>query len=204
MVDFDGFSQSIWASLQALQGAFFRPNILFLTIPDDPVRYAETVHLVHRARDTGVGVLLLGSHTVAGLGQRHVVNVWVRAETSTFRVEHAFEVGSLNLILLMGYRLLRTWPGDIRVYTVIDDPNDADRAAVFLDEVLDLCRYPDKVHREVLVGDFENHLHSVPVADLNILGLQPNPNLAWVRGMVRTSRSTCLFVMDSGRESALA
>ncbi len=36
-----------------------------------------------------------------------------------------------------------------------------------------------------------------------VIGLQPEPDFAFVRRMVLLSRSSCLFVVDSGRESAL-
>jgi hypothetical protein len=40
-------------------------------------------------------------------------------------------------------------------------------------------------------------------ADLDIFGLQPSPDLELCRRLVGRARSTCLFVLDSGRESAL-
>ena len=45
---------------------------------------------------------------------------------------------------------------------------------------------------------------SAPQADLNLFGLVPDPNFDFVRTMVRATHATCLFVRDSGHESALA
>jgi hypothetical protein len=51
---------------------------------------------------------------------------------------------------------------------------------------------------------FNEYLHTAPQADLNIFGLQPAPDFDTIRSLVDTTDSTCMFVRDSGRESALA
>ena len=47
-------------------------------------------------------------------------------------------------------------------------------------------------------------LPRAPQADLNIFGLQPDPNFDTIRRLVEETDSTCMFVRDSGLESALA
>ena len=204
VVDFEGFGTAVWASLQALQGAFFRPNILCLTLPDRQDRFEETHELLLKAQGTGVGVLMVALHPKAGLGQRNIVNVWVRAHPQSWDPHKAFEAGSLNLILLMAYRLMRTWNAEVNLFTVVPTADQEEPARRFLDELCDLTRFPNEARREVRVGAFEQVLSTVPVADVNVMGIQPEPNFAFTKRMVHASRSTCLFVLDSGRESALA
>ncbi|PSQ84752.1 MAG: hypothetical protein BRD40_00880, partial [Bacteroidetes bacterium QS_1_65_9] len=53
-------------------------------------------------------------------------------------------------------------------------------------------------------GSFSDYLAEAPQADLSVFGMLPEPDFDFCRRMVESTRSTCLFVRDSGRESALA
>ena len=198
------FGTATIAGLQALQSAFFRPNVLFLSPPT-----GEDGHFVHRqvmeqAQATGVGVLYLQMHQRAGVGQREVINLWVRRAPNSWDPTDAFSSGNLNLNLLMGYRLMRIWKAELNVITVVPEGGEIDKARAFLDEMMDLARFGSNVRRVVLEGDFETCLRSAPVADVQIMGLAPSPDFGYLAELSNISRSTCLFVLDSGRESALA
>ncbi len=197
------FSLGVTAGLQALQSAFFRPNILFLTAPGVANRNEEFADVILQARDTGVGVLLLGLHRKAGLGRKNLVRVYLRAK-GTWSVDRAFETGNLNLLLLLGYRLLRTWDADLEIVTVLRDDTQVEAARRFLKSLCDAARIPPVARRRVLVGDFAEVVAAEEPADLNLMGLQPRPDLDFVERMVELTRGSCLLVMDSGRESALA
>jgi len=202
VVEEDGFGEGVVAGLQALQSAFFRPNMLFLTLPDLQDRHEEFATLIEQARETRVGVALLGLHPTAGLGQRRRINLWLRPQGPDWDVDSAFQVGSLNLTMLMGYRLLRRWGAEVEVMTVVSDEADRAQAEWYLSEVCDLVRMPDSVSRRVLCGGFEDAVRSAPVADLNILGLQRKPDFDFVTRMIEAGRGSVLMVLDSGRESA--
>mgnify|MGYP000170668981 FL=1 len=194
----------ISTGLQALQSAFFRPNLLCLTMHDDPARSEETRRLIALARRTGVGAFLVARHKKAGLGNRQTVTLWVRAHRGSWDAEEAFAKGAnLNLTLLMGVRLERQWGCRLRLVTVVSDPSGEADAKAFLRELCDLARLPKSAERKVLVGDFDGAVTSMAGSDLNIFGLQPEPDFAFVHRMVDLSRGSCLFVVDSGRESAL-
>jgi hypothetical protein len=57
---------------------------------------------------------------------------------------------------------------------------------------------------EVHVGDFESYLGEAPRGDVNIFGLMDPPNFARMHEIVTRTRTSGLFVRDSGKESALA
>ncbi len=103
----------------------------------------------------------------------------------------------------MGYRLQRQWGAEVEVITVVPSQEDVAPALEFLEEVVDLARLP-KVELKVLVGAFEECVEKADLADLAIMGLQRRPDFAFVTRMVELSRSSCLMVLDSGRESARA
>lgn len=203
VVEEETFGEGVMFALQALQSAFFRPNMLFLTLPDLEDRHEEFARLVAQARQTRVGVTLLGLHPRAGLGRRRSINLWLRWQGMDWDVDQAFSVGSLNLTLLMGYRLQRQWGAEMRVITVVPHDDEVEAAKEYLEEVVDLARLPN-LQMDVLVGPFEDCVGAAAEADLAIMGLQRRPDFGFVTRMVETSRSSCLMVLDSGRESARA
>ncbi len=203
VVDEERFGDGVIGALKALQSAFFRPNMLFLTLPDLEDRHDEFARLIQQAGDTRVGVTLLGLHPKAGLGRRRRINLWLRWQGADWDVDSAFSVGSLNLTLLMGYRLQQQWGAEMQVTTVVPDEGDVPEAQEFLAEIADLARLPG-VEQTVLVGGFEDCVKKADVADLAIMGLQRRPDFEFVTRMVELSRSSCLMVLDSGRESARA
>jgi hypothetical protein len=56
----------------------------------------------------------------------------------------------------------------------------------------------------VAQGRFFDFLPRAPQADLNLFGLVPDPDFDFGRRMVHETHATCLFIRDSGHESALA
>ncbi len=199
-----GFVTAISVGLMALQSAFFRPNILLLTLPEVSDRMDELNQLVRTARDRGVGALLVAPHRRAGLGQRQRIVMWVRAHPESWDPDAAFASGNMNLILLMGVRLVRTWKAELELRTVVPEPSQEADARRFLRGLCDLARLPVQTERRVLVGDFVEQLGARPAADLSIFGLEPEPHHGRLSALVEQTRSTCLFVRDSGRESARA
>ena len=205
VIDLPGYTQGVSMGLMALQGAFFRPNVLFLRLPQTGHRRDEQLSIMAHALDHQVGVVLFSPHPVAGLGEQRDIHLWVRRGRNTWDANEAFNSGNLNLILLMGFRLWRLWRGDLTVVTVIDDAADEAAAKGFLQELCELTRFPPAVRRKVLVGDFNTCVEDLPPADLSLFGLQrESPDLAWAESVTQTSRGSALFVLDSGRESARA
>lgn len=110
---------------------------------------------------------------------------------------------NLDLPLLLGYKLLRNWDATMRLICVLDDRENVEEARRFLTAVLDLARIP-RTRVMVLAEDYDTYVPQAPQADVNIFGLGRAPDFAFMRRMVRDTRSTCLFARDSGQESVLA
>lgn len=197
----EGFAAGVMTSLQALQSAFFRPNMLFLSLPENEERFAEVGSIIVQAHKTGVGVLLLGLHPKAGMGQTEHINLWVRPAPGTWSPSAAFAVNNLNLTLLMGHRLRQQWGADLNLLTAISRERDRAVAEAFLDAVSQRARIRAKCR--VIVGGFDEAAAKAPQSDIAILGLQAKPDFEFMRKVIRLARSSCLFVADSGRESAL-
>ena len=55
-----------------------------------------------------------------------------------------------------------------------------------------------------VAASFRDYVADAPKADLHLFGLQPEADFDLMRTLVRATRSSALFVRDSGQESVLA
>ncbi|MBW3561242.1 MAG: Na-K-Cl cotransporter [Actinobacteria bacterium] len=192
-------SGGVVTALGAVGGSFLRPNMVFLTLPDDP---NETIHvraIAARAREHHVGVLLYAPHPTTALGRQRTVNLWLRSPT----LEPHAEAAETDLALLIAYKLHRNWSGRIRLLTAIPELEHKEEVRSDLMDLLDAARLPD-AEVYAIEGDFLEAIDKAPTADLDVMGLPTEVDVAWIDRIVERSRSSCLFVRGSGRESALA
>jgi len=195
------FAKGINYGSQALRGAFFRPNIIFLNLQEHDDYEMELRPIIMESIRLEIGVLLYVSHPTALLGQRNTINVWVSDRQTNWNI--GWDIGNLDLSILIAYKLKMNWGAKIRLVTVINDPAEEENARVFLDTLINLARLPQTL-TEVHIGSFRDVIKRAPSADLNIFGMEGNLQYKFVRDMTSHTNSSCLFVKDSGHESILA
>jgi amino acid transporter len=196
-----GFEEGVTAGMQTLQGQFFRPNILFLHLPDPMVDEEAHRGIIDQAVVGSVGVLIYVRHPKAGLGEQAAINVWVHDRSPDW--ELSWDLGNLDLSLLVAYKLKENWDATMRIITVIDDPDERQEAEDFLEQVCLVARMPE-AERLVVADSFHSYLPMAPHADLNVFGLLEDPQFEFMRSVSDQTESSCLFVQDSGNESVFA
>lgn len=202
LMEKDSFVEGTFAAMEILSSEFFRPNILFLRMLPDAQR-EDLRRLLCRAADFRMGVILYVPHPLVGLGQEQVVNVWVREQGPEW--ELGLRLVNMDLALLLAYQLARNWHGRINLCMAVPDATTRERAAAFLRQLIDVARLPSGTNVILFEGSFWDALPRAPRADLSLLGLQlENPDLDFVARVAAVTDASCLFVRDSGDESALA
>lgn len=197
----DDFAKGVNYGNQALRGAFFRPNIVFLNLQQHDNFETEIRPVIKESVRLEIGVLLFSSHPTALLGQRNLINVWVSDRRGNW--ELGWDIGSLDLSTLIAYKLKKNWDAQIRIIMVINDASEEKNALEFLKSLINLARLPETLI-EVFVGSFREIVENAPRADLNIFGMDENFKFEFVQEMNEKTKSSCLFVKDSGHESILA
>ena len=195
------FSRGIIGGIQNARGAFPRPNILFLQMPEEIDETLDYPSIVDRATSEELGAILFAAHPKAGLGRRQTVNVWIRDRTPDWEI--SMDIGNLDLSILIAYKLRRNWGAHLRLIMVVADEEEHENARQFFNDLLTLARIPDA---EVIItgGSFGDAIANAAGADLNIFGMLSDPDLDFARRMIGETDSSCIFVRDSGQESALA
>jgi hypothetical protein len=214
VIEDDDFLHGAKSVIQTLRGGAFRPNTLFLTIGDDnqlspkslsatgrktgrkPEESPDTIsQLVALTLKHQMGVAILRQHPRMAFGMQQDVNLWLRDKSPNW-----------HLAMLMALQLQLNWDGKINLVTVTPDEADEERLHNFLEHLGDQARLPSLTEFHVLTGDFKEVLSTAPRADINIFGLSVDGHvpLEFIKEVSDAVKSSCVFVIDSGYESALA
>ncbi len=197
-------SEGIITALQALQSAFFRPNILFLRFPNEASKWDQLLPVFEEAKQLEVGVMLLGLHPSAGLGRMEVINLWIRPQLENLPIIERLEKGNTDLAILMALRLSKAWKAQLNIISVIAQEEDRKEAEYYINSLRDLCRIPTTANSLIMVGEFPSCISKTPQGDMDFIGLQSIPDFQLVHQIINLTGSSCLFMSDSGSESALA
>ena len=200
VIDGASFLEGIKMSSSVLRGSAFRPNILFGVAH----RYDDTIvrGLSDAARHSEMGLALLYEHPEASFAQERRLNIWITDQSPEW--ELGLRLPNLDLTILLGLQVHRHWKGPLRLVTVCSREDELPNAREFHERLITDARLPRDTESFVMQGDFTGRLPQAPDADLNILGAPQEPDLETLRRVVQATGNSCLFVRDSGRESALA
>jgi len=179
--------------IQTLRGGSLRPNTLFLTIGNDKRGDKTIDELIGQAARHNLGSILLRQHPRMAFGMQKDINFWLRDKSPNW-----------HLGMLIALQLQSNWEGQLNLITSTSDKDERRRLSAFLERLSDRARLPSLTEFHVLVGPFKQNLEKAPSADINIFGLSEKIDFNFIREAPELTKSSCMFVRDSGEESALA
>jgi amino acid transporter len=179
--------------MQTLNAGSLRPNTLFMTLGSDKKNDNIINALIEQAEEHQLGVIILRQHSKSAFGMQKNVNLWLRDKSPNW-----------HLAVLIALQLQLNWEGKINLVTATLDEKDNRKMYNFLEYLSDQARMPSMTEFYVLNGDFKVATQKAPAADINIFGLATTLQLDFIREVPELTKSSCLFVKDSGHESALA
>ena len=195
------FESGVSTAIEVLASVFFRPNILFLPLFANE-QQVDLENLLNEIAPFKIGVALLARHLVIDLGREQLINVWVREQGPDWKL--GMRLSNLDLSVLLAYQLARNWQGRINLCMSVTDLETAIKARAYLNELIDLARLPAKTQVHVIEAPFYEALRQMPGADINFFGLPNDFDPAFLNEVIEIVGASCLFVRDSGDESALA
>jgi len=203
VLDSTALTSGLVAGLQALRSAFFRPNILFAELGHVGHSDDELVEIWSESRRLSVGMAVLapGPRGAPGRGS---LTLWLEHPGDDRPVAATLDEGGMHLAVLTALRLQRAWDVPLVVRVVTDASEGGAQAQAFVDDLVDLARFPRDTEAMVMIGALEACMDRAPRSDLDVLVLPPAPDLPLVRRMVALTGSACLLLGDAGSESALA
>lgn len=188
----DDFLHGAKLAIQTLKGGTLRPNSLFLTLSPDDRHDTLMAKLIDHARRYQMGRILLLQHKRVAFGIQQDVNLWLRDESPNW-----------HLAALIALQIHFNWEGKLNLITVAAEHREHKRLMNFLEHLGDQARLPSITEFHVLEGRFMDTLPEAPRADINIFGMGQRVSFSFIRTVAETAGTSCLFVGDSGQESAL-
>lgn len=179
--------------IQTLRAITIRPNSIFLTLGNDADKDKTISSLVEYASINELGIIILRQHKRMAFGMQKDINLWLRDKSS-----------NLHLAILLTLQLQLNWEGKINLITVAINETQAKSMRKFLNNLSDQTRLPSLTEFHVLIGNFKEVIKQAPRADINIFGIGEFLDYKFMREVSELTNSSCLFVKDSGKESAVA
>ncbi len=179
--------------IQTLEGFPFRPNTIFLTLGSSDEKNKIISEMVKNSVQHDLGVIILRQHPRIAFGMQKTINLWLRDKSPNW-----------HLAVLISLQLQLNWEGKINLITVADKDKNKFKMYDFLDELSKQTRLPSMTEFHVLSGNFKEAILMAPKGDINIFGLADDLQFSFMREVTESTNSSCLFVRDSGKESAIA
>jgi len=192
VIEDENFLHGAKLVIQTLQGGSFRPNTLFLTLGSNEEKDNIINEIVKQAAKHELGIIILRQHPRTAFGFQKTINLWLRDRSPNW-----------HLAILIALQLQLNWEGKINLVTVAAKQEDEKRLYRFLERLSDQTRLPSLTEFHVLNGTLDQVLTKAPRADINIFGLGEELNFKMMRDIPTNINSSCLFIKDSGKESAV-
>lgn len=188
----DDFLHGAKLVIQTLKGGTLRPNTLFLTLGESTENDVVIDELVGHAVRHEMGVMILNQNRRTAFGMQKYVNLWIRDRSPNW-----------HLAMLIALQIQLNWKGRLNLITVASEEGEIKRLYRFLERLGDQVRLPSLSDFHVLSGPFPGVLETAPRADINIFGLAKDLSFPFMRNAPELTKSSCLYIGDSGQESAL-
>jgi amino acid transporter len=205
LVDGEDFGKTVSISMQALETAFFKPNIIFLKLDEKKHGLQDKyMPIIQEAKLRKWGMLMLANFEGVGLGLEKTINVWLDVIPDDW--EDQLDLGNNDLAILTALIIRKNWNARLNIIkTVREESHLADEQIVQeMEQIKILARMPRDTQIRV-IRRTPAMWAEAPLADLNILELPDKEDLDLKRlqEIPDNLRTACLFTLDSKIENAL-
>jgi amino acid transporter len=192
-------SESLKISMQSLNAAFFKPNTLFLTVNGNEEFHGSYQKLIEVAKLNKYSALLYVPFENVGLSLERDITLWLKDIPSNWK--SSYDIGNNDISILIALLLQKNWKGHIKVKVAIDSVGMQTEGDIEL--LRDLVRFPVNSIIEPYDAKRETDLLKSSTSDLNILSISKDVNIKNMIELVRFTRTSAIFCLDSLNENAL-
>jgi amino acid transporter len=188
-------------SIELLKASSFPPNLLLFSGRD-----RDEEELKHALQLCAAHKLGLAMHVGEPLDLNEkphcAINIWLSDRSPDWSM--SLRLANIDLPVLVGLLLADASDGHMRLVTAIENADEYYKAQTFLGSLIDVGRLPLGTTAHVFHGDFLDQLENAPPADIHLFGISPQIDPNRLKMIQAKVDSLCIFLMDSGYESAIA
>jgi len=200
VIDNSDFNTTVNVSMQSLNAAFFKPNIIFTTIDSATSNLEYYNRLIHDTKKNGFGTIIYIPFSTASLAIEKSINLWMTKIPIDWK--ETFSVKNNNLTTLISLLICRNWKGSIDVHILNNDP----KMTISESDIEDLrimVRFPKNTTISLKQGDLLENVIKERNTDVNIFNIENGMGITDMVKIVNQSRISAIFCADSEFENVL-
>jgi hypothetical protein len=200
VIDNADFNNTINVSMQSLNAAFFKPNIVFVSIDAATSNLAYYNRLLLDAKKNSFGVIIYIPFSTASLAIEKSINLWMTKIPVDWK--ETFSVRNNNLSTLISLLICRNWKGNIDAQILNNDPKLI-LTETDLEDLHTMVRFPKNTSINIKQGDLLENVIKERNTDVNIFNIEQGMSIEEMVKIVLQSRISAIFCADSEFENVL-
>lgn len=200
MIDNSDFNTTVNVSMQSLNAAFFKPNIIFASIDSESAKSSYYDKLASDARKNNFGIIIYIPFSSAGLAIEKNINLWMTNVPIDWK--ETFNIANNDLSTLAALLICRNWKGNIDVHLLNNNP-DLKFSELDLEDLHTMIRLPKETGISIKNGALLENVLKERNTDVNIFNIEPGMLVEDMVKIVNQSRVSAIFCADSESENVL-
>ncbi|WJJ97623.1 amino acid permease [Algibacter luteus] len=187
-------------SMQSLNAAFFKPNVIFASVDTGNADLDFYDKLITDVKKNNFGMILYIPFSTASLAIEKNINLWLTNIPTNWR--ETFNIGNNDLSTLLSLLICKNWKGEIDVI-IVDDTQNTQFTETDIEDIKTMIRFPNKTTISVKNGNLLDNVKKYRNADVNIFSVDTDMTTADMISIVYESRISGIFCVDSNLENVL-
>ncbi|MEJ1222943.1 amino acid permease [Sediminicola sp. 1XM1-17] len=200
VIDNTDFNTTINVSMQSLNAAFFKPNIVFVSVDSLGTNFSYYDRLLLDAKKNSFGTIIYIPFSTASLAIEKSINLWMTNIPIDWK--ETFSVRNNNLSTLIALLIRRNWKGSIEVNILNNNPNMTITPSD-IEDLRTMVRFPKHTNISIRQGDLLENVKKERNTDVNIFSIENGMDIETMVSMVNQSRISAIFCADSEFENVL-
>ena len=200
VIDNTDFNTTVNVSMQSLNAAFFKPNIIFASIDSATSNLNYYNKLLTDAKRNNFGMIIYIPFSTASLAIEKNISLWMTNIPENWK--ETFSVRNNNLSALISLLIRRNWKGIIDVNILNNNPK-----LVFtksdIEDLHTMIRFPKNTSINLKKGDLLENVNKERNTDINIFNIENGMKIEEMVNIVNQSRISAIFCADSDFENVL-
>jgi amino acid transporter len=199
-VDGTEFNTTVKISMQSLNAAFFKPNVIFVSIDSANVQHAFYDQLRSDAEKNGFGVIIYIPFSTASLAIEQNINLWLTDIPVDWK--ETFNIGNNDLGTLLALLICKNWKGSIEAH-IVNNNAELSFSDNDIEDFRTMVRFPKNTNISIAQGDLLENTKKYRSTDINIFSANKGMHVAEMIDLVKASRISAVFCIDSQSENVL-
>lgn len=200
VIDNTDFNTTVNVSMQSLNAAFFKPNVVFVSIDSATSNLAYYDRLLLDAKKNSFGTIIFIPFSTASLAIEHSINLWMTKIPVDWK--ETFNIRNNNLSTLISLLICRNWKGTIDVHILNNDPT-LEFSETDLEDLHTMIRFPKNTSVSLKKGDLLENVNKERNTDVNIFSVEQGMTVEDMVKIVNQTKISAIFCADSESENVL-